>query len=524
MTNIKNIKRSILSSVMAVVLCFAMLLGTTFAWFTDTVASSTNLITAGNLDIALEYKTQWSDEWAPVDENTKLFKEGALYEPGYTEVVFLRVSNVGSLALKYILSLNITNEEGSTNVNGEKFMLSDYLQVGTYLQDEYNSGFNYADILMPNMFGTRANALNNVDLATLAKADLKVTEEPRPILPGEKTAQVAAIVLTMPTDIENAANTMVGYELPYVELGVRLYATQVAYENDTYGSGYDGDVYLGPVHHIENVEDLERAFKEGGQGYITNMNLTDVAVSLATNKSLELNTNNSTISGNGNDFVISNKGALNLTGDGTIVNNMKGSVENYGKLYVNNLNIEVKGEKYGFHSRDGEMELNNIFVHSERGGLNVQGGKVTMNSGSFTTTSYGTKTGHLVYAESLTSSNVTINGGNFEYIENYYKHGVLYAGQNATITVNGGTFDRGGSNTSKTKWITAASGGVITINGGTFGIEAGKTTKAQWFEVKGGNGSIIVKGGKFEFDPGEFVAEGYKAVQGEDGWYTVVKA
>ena len=127
MTKTKNTKRALFMSTLSLLMCISMFIGSTFAWFTDSVTSANNVIHSGNLDVVLEYKTDWSDEWDPVNENTKLFKDGALYEPGYTEVVYLRVSNAGSLALKYMLSFNIANEEGSTNVYGEEFKLSDYL-------------------------------------------------------------------------------------------------------------------------------------------------------------------------------------------------------------------------------------------------------------------------------------------------------------------------------------------------------------------------------------------------------------
>lgn len=491
MTNMKTTKRALVVSIVSLFICFTMLIGTTYAWFTDSVTSGNNIIQAGSLDVALEYKTNWSDEWAPVDENTKIFKDGALYEPGYTEVVYLRVSNAGTLALKYLLSLNIANEEGATNVYGEEFKLSDYLMVGAYVQDEYSSGFNYADILMPAMFGTRESALSNVTLNTLSSADAKIREN-SPLLPGEETAQVVALVLTMPETVGNEANTMPGTEAPYIELGIRLFATQFTHESDSFDNQYDANVDQPTVHEIYNNEDLHKAFVEGGVGKIENMNLTDVKEELAEDKSLSLNTNNSTISGTDDDYVIVNRGDLEITGDGTIVNNMKGSIENWGTLYINNLNIEVKGSKYGFHVKAGEVEINDLVLTAERGGLNVQGGKVTVNSGSVTSTAYGTNIGYLVYAASLESAEVIINGGDFRYEGAYYRHGVLYAGQNASIVVNGGTFGKGGSNTSKTKWITAANGGTVTIYGGTF-----------------------------EFDPSAFVAEGYEAVQGADGWWTV---
>lgn len=491
MTNIERTKRSLLMSGLALLLCISMLIGSTFAWFTDSVVSANNIIMSGTLDVVLEYRTNWSDEWAPVDENTKIFKDGVLYEPGYTEVVFLRVSNAGSLALKYLLSFNIANEEGSINVYGDEFKLSDYLQVGTYVQDECRDGFNYADILMPAMFGTRENALKNVELNTLSSANAKICDNV-PVLPGEDTAQVVALVLAMPETVGNEANAKFDVEAPYIELGIRLYAMQYTHESDSFNNQYDANVDGPDVHRIKNAEDLHYAFSVGGQGFVENMNLTDIKATLGENKSLALNTNNSTISGTDSDYVIVNRGDLSITGDGTIVNNMKGSIENWGKLYINNLNIDVQGSKYGFHVKAGEVEINDLTLHAQRGGLNLQGGKVTINSGSVTSTAYGTNIGYLVYAASLTSAEVTINGGDYRYEGSYYRHGVLYAGQNATIIVNGGTFGKGGSNTNKTKWITEASGG-----------------------------DVIIYGGSFEFDPSAFVAEGYQAVQGADGWWTV---
>ncbi len=66
-----------------------MLIGTTYAWFTDSVSSGNNIIQASNLDVKLEYRTKWSDIWQEVDENTKVFKEGALYEPGILKLYIL---------------------------------------------------------------------------------------------------------------------------------------------------------------------------------------------------------------------------------------------------------------------------------------------------------------------------------------------------------------------------------------------------------------------------------------------------
>jgi predicted ribosomally synthesized peptide with SipW-like signal peptide len=86
-----NTKRSLIASVTSLVLCCALLIGTTFAWFTDSVSTGKNTIASGNLDVEL-YQVKDSTE-TKVDENTKLFNENALWEPGYTEVVYLKVAN-----------------------------------------------------------------------------------------------------------------------------------------------------------------------------------------------------------------------------------------------------------------------------------------------------------------------------------------------------------------------------------------------------------------------------------------------
>ena len=88
MTN-KSTKKALLLSALSMLLCVAMLVGTTFAWFTDAVTSGKNKIVAGNLDIELEYTKDPSDadSWATVKDATDLLNKDALWEPGHAEVV-----------------------------------------------------------------------------------------------------------------------------------------------------------------------------------------------------------------------------------------------------------------------------------------------------------------------------------------------------------------------------------------------------------------------------------------------------
>ena len=112
MTKTRSTKSSLMTSVLALFLCFAMLLGTTYAWFTDSVTSANNIIKSGNLDIELDYwnGTEWKDVKGASDILTN-----TLWEPGVTEIAYLRVANAGSLALKYQLGINIVSELGGIN-------------------------------------------------------------------------------------------------------------------------------------------------------------------------------------------------------------------------------------------------------------------------------------------------------------------------------------------------------------------------------------------------------------------------
>ena len=128
MTNRKSTKRALLGSVVAMVLCLAMLVGATFAWFTDTASTGVNKIQAGNLDVQLQYATAWDENgnvtsWADAQGRQLEFKKAAgaenetiLWEPGCTyELPELRVVNKGNLALKYKVA--ITGINGSAKLN-----------------------------------------------------------------------------------------------------------------------------------------------------------------------------------------------------------------------------------------------------------------------------------------------------------------------------------------------------------------------------------------------------------------------
>ena len=219
MTNCKKTKQALFGSVIALILCMSMLVGTTFAWFTDSVVSGNNHIVAGNLDIELEYLNNGS--WKKVTETTNVFEENTLWEPGHTEVVYLRVINQGTLALKYQLGINVANEVSSVNVYGDELVLSDYIQFGVIEGEN-----TYASREAAREALTSAAALS----AGYAKAGDMEANAP---------AEYLTLVVYMPESVGNEANYMTGKVAPEIDLGINLMATQKISENDSFGNDYD---------------------------------------------------------------------------------------------------------------------------------------------------------------------------------------------------------------------------------------------------------------------------------------------
>lgn len=98
----KSTKRALLSAVLALIMTVSMLVGTTFAWFTDSVTSSGNKIVAGNLAVDLELLEKDNTTWTSLKETNAPIFNYDKWEPGFVDVKVLRVQNEGSLALKWV--------------------------------------------------------------------------------------------------------------------------------------------------------------------------------------------------------------------------------------------------------------------------------------------------------------------------------------------------------------------------------------------------------------------------------------
>lgn len=242
MTNKKSTKKALITSALCLLLCMSMLVGTTFAWFTDEVKSGTNIIAAGNLDIELYHSDDNATD-EKVNSGTKLFDDVSpkLWEPGAVAYEILTVKNEGTLALKYNLAFHALN---ATVVNDKS--LADALKVAVV--DEAKLTDRESAIAAGNEAGW----------SNLASFDLPGT------LAAEASETYGIVIYWLPTANDNdfnMNNENQGKTLS-VELGVHLTATQLMSENDSYGPDYDEDAEF---VLIKTADDLAAALTSGDE-------------------------------------------------------------------------------------------------------------------------------------------------------------------------------------------------------------------------------------------------------------------
>ena len=227
MTSSNSTKRALISSTLAILMCVAMLIGTTFAWFTDTASTGVNKIQAGNLDVKLMYSTDMQT-WKEATDQTKLFEDNALWEPGYTQVVYLKIVNAGNLALKYEagFSKNYTSNRGK-NVNGDWYRVDNYLKIGTA---ETATKFANREDVWSAIAATEKTLAKDVML-TDGWITLKAGESSKPF----------ALAIYMPTSVGNEANASRLRPSSVSGLGIEVRATQATVESDSFGTDYDAN-------------------------------------------------------------------------------------------------------------------------------------------------------------------------------------------------------------------------------------------------------------------------------------------
>lgn len=184
--------------------------GASLAWFTDTSPEINNIFHFSEFDLVVSRRLT-DGKWEEVDSQTKIFDEEALYEPGYVQVVYLKVENKGTIPFEFYTSVNVNGCIVATNVFGQEFMLQDYLKFGVTTADSEDAMKNS----VPNREKTVEIAdmpLHNYDTETAV------------LNPG--ATKYIALIVRMPEEVGNVANYR-GDTVPEVDLGITVKADQI---------------------------------------------------------------------------------------------------------------------------------------------------------------------------------------------------------------------------------------------------------------------------------------------------------
>lgn len=445
-----SVKRSLLVSAIALTLTAALLIGSTFAWFTSTASTGVNKIQAGNLDVVLEMCTDGTN-WESAEGKTLTFKttdnraaDQILWEPGCTyELPQLRVANKGNLALKY--KIQITGIQGDAK-------------------------------------------LNEVIDWTINDAAINLTER-------HLTAGQQGDAFTIKGHMkEKAGNEYQGLSIDGI--GITVCATQDTVENDSFNNTYDKDAEY-PIS-VTTGDELQ-AIVSNATAPVNIVLANDITTNnfvIPADKDVTLDLNGRTVK-NDESHTILNQGHLTLTDSsanksGQIVS-CKGNtaalrngdnavcvveggtisrdgadgntwhvVENFGKMTFNGGEVVLKngngfaitnGWNYfdpGASTTHAVMEINALELDTDSSGIkNCRYGDLTVNDVTVTSTGYWALSNDYL-------GTAVINGGNltstsFKAVSN-----------GAAMTVNGGTFDG-------TEGLFLQSYATSTVlNGGTF--------------------------------------------------------
>lgn len=239
MTKSKSTKRALLMSALALLMCVSMLIGSTFAWFTDEVTSANNIIKSGSLKIAMEWANGKEDPatatWT--DASTGAIFNNDRWEPGYTEARHIKISNKGTLALRWDLAIV---------PNGTVSALADVIDVYAY-------GLNYladsAAALNAKQVADRDTLTGFTYVGTLGEllGSGIITDT---LLEGE--AMSFTLVLKMREEAGNEyQNLSIG-----TDFSIKLIANQMDYEVDSFDKNYDklaGKTIVTPANAQEAI-------------------------------------------------------------------------------------------------------------------------------------------------------------------------------------------------------------------------------------------------------------------------------
>lgn len=184
--------------------------GASLAWFSDTTPEINNIFHFADFELEVSHRLT-DGSWESIDGKTDIFDDNALYEPGYVQVVYLKVENKGTMPFEFSTAVNVNGCIEATNVFGQRFMLQDYLKFGLTTANSESE--------MKNSIPDREAAVKIADMP-LHNYDTETAT-----LAAGATKYIALIV-RMPEEVGNIANYR-GDTVPKVELGITVKAEQI---------------------------------------------------------------------------------------------------------------------------------------------------------------------------------------------------------------------------------------------------------------------------------------------------------
>ena len=423
MTKTKSTKRALIMSALALLACVSMLVGSTFAWFTDSVTSSGNKIQAGSLKIDLELLNT-DGSWTSLKEvDTPIFNYDR-WEPGYTDVKILKVENEGSLALKWVASFKTAAAEIGKLAEAIDVYVKPSATELAYSADR-------ASLADWENVGSLDAFIENLSATTYGSLTPKGT--------AGDTAYLG-IALKMR---EEAGNE---YQEAFLNpFDIVILATQMTYEEDSFNNQYDKDAIYAE-HYAGTAAGLQDAIDAAADGETIaltgNINLNELAAStfamraavadpqlkVPAGKNVVLNLNGYTLTAtsqntdknydmidvrgtltveNGNIitkhigdnmewnnstnvFNVTAGGVLNL--ENVIVKNLGGSdmaigihLNNWGKVTLNVNNSDIYAAYCGIRAFNSGYDMNTVNITNS----NVASGNMAFWVHNYTATDFG---------------------------------------------------------------------------------------------------------------------------------------
>ena len=485
MTKQKSTKRALLLSALSLLMCVSMLIGSTFAWFTDSVTSAGNKIQAGTLKLDLELYDIESKTWNSIKESKAPIFTYDKWEPGYTEVQLLKVENEGSLALKWLAKFVTAQEPLSDlakviDVYVRPYgVLADATSV-TYPADRSLDGYTKV--------GTVSEFVNTIEDTT--NGELKAGE-----------AAYLGIALKMQ---ETAGNEYQGLKLGAFDM--QIIATQLTYEEDSFDDQYDADATL-DFTPVSNADELRRAINNKEKNIaLTNDIVADDVYEL--NYDANINGGGKTIyrTGDATLMILDSKAPTVYTG--VMFNVKEGAtltLENVivdgGAVWTGEVNeVLQRGTVNAGVTATGALVSTEANAHVILGE-----GAVLQNNAGANAVNLGTRVG----------AKLTVNGG--EIINNYSAAGAIWGG--GEIILNSGkiSYNHGGLG-GAIRAVTNI-GTLLTMNGGEMNHNYSDSNGgAIWAGTSKSNNVYVLNGGEMAYN--------YSATTGGAiyaGYYETVK-